>query len=173
MSLKLVMRKTIPLSLIAIMFCVVNMIGFANNTHKNKFLIATASGIHGTGVDYFTSAPTTSTLPLHRFNTRQKDGTSSKVVFAWEVGNKTATLTFYPSKSQSHALQANLHVIYFEDGQLTAVGILHGAPVMFSVYPFDKVCVYSMQSIWQGLLNGMRSTLFYNKCTVEVSSQKP
>lgn len=129
----------------------------------SKTLTVLCHGMQGTRVDYFTQNL------AHYTNNKfiaAPEKMEANQVLTWNMNRNIATLIFPDTKHPAaEANTTKIHLLSKGSEQITFTAILSGAPILVSLYPYEKIMVYSMHSVWpQPVATGVRAVLFYAKC---------
>ncbi len=149
-------------------------IAFLGTTVNAQTMMATCTDIKGPQTYYYPDSPWNRERETNKFDDHQ-DGISSRyLVLRWEEGKNIAAVALVDRESKDISTSAVVHSLHRTQGgnseQISFSGILNDAPVMISLYPREKILIYSQQSIWSPPVGeGIRAFMFHATCDIEVN----
>lgn len=136
-----------------------------------KTMTAICSDFNGPQIDYFTHT-ISKTIRAKEFIDTPTKLSKAKLILIWkEHANKAQYILSYdPTNAKEIAEGEQLILAYDNVDQKTFVGLTNGSPVMLSIYPLDKVAIYSQQSVWSPYVGqGVRAFMFHSKCNIDLN----
>lgn len=140
-------------------------------TINAQTLMAVCADIKGPQTYYYPNSPWNEKRETNKFDDHQ-DGISSKyLVLRWEEGKDTAVVALVDRESKDIKTSTIVYSLHRTQAgnseQISFAGILSDAPVMFSLYPREKILLYSQQSIWSPpVAEGIRAFMFHATCEI-------
>jgi len=151
-----------------IYLCLISFLILVTKTVSASTITAVCSYPKGQRVDYFTS---NNAKEANFEFLENKDSITAQITFIWDDSKEEAVIVLPDTASAgSQPNTSKLSLLYKANDQVTFAGLLKGAPVMFSLYPKDKVAVYTMHATWGPVIGeGIRATMFHAKCSIDKS----
>lgn len=128
-----------------------------------KRLTAVCHDISGDGVFYFTQ--NSWDTPNNIFIRHPDAITGGAITLVWEMEESEAKFSLYGLKKVA---SSNLSLLYNTKEQITFSGLFNEVPILFSFYPKQNVGVYSENSNWGDIADGVRAKLFTMECKFKV-----
>lgn len=133
-------------------------------------LTAVCTDLSGQRLDYFTE--NNAGAKNNTFLESKDKMTGSQITLIWDTATKKASFVLPDTillGGQPHSTE--LILMYANTKQLTFVGQLNKAPIMFTIYPTEKIAIYSMNTIWPpevGVGEGIKSTMLHANCAMSI-----
>jgi hypothetical protein len=129
-------------------------------------LTATCNNFEGIRIEYFLN--NNIGLQNKQFIV-QKDKLSGELKLIWDIKKESALFTSQDSVLAGGKVnQTEVISLLQDEKQITFVGVLYGAPILFTLYPEEKVAFYSWHTSQSIAGNGIKSIDLYAKCDINI-----
>lgn len=120
----------------------------------------------GLRVDYFNEPSNLSKYKNHVFLTDTDSFSGMHPTIIFEDNQKEVTFIIGNTSSAiSKNMKGNMAIIYSSKDQISFAGVINEAPILASYYPDMHILVYSQQSDWMPTKRGMRSGIYFSRCS--------
>ncbi len=139
---------------------------------EGKKLIIICDHPVGKNVSYFSHKGLTNSK-THKFNIEDDKYSHAYPILIWDTNEKFATFVMRDSNLQHQGTKSGDFIpLHISEDQLTFVGEVASAPVMFTIYPNESIAFFTQHSIYNRYIaRGARGQMMYAKCSVKTEAE--